>query len=358
MRYVSIMAGGSGTRLWPLSRKGMPKQMLGLVDGTSLLRLAFERAVLVVPAENVFVVTGAPYADAVAAQLPELPVANVLGEPVGRDSLNAAGWAAAVLAARDPDAVVAQLTADHLIRPAEEFARVLDRAFRLAEADAGALVTLGVVPTWPHTGFGYVHRGEPIPGFEGACQVLEFTEKPSRDRAEEFVASGQYWWNAGMFVWRVATFLDQLRALCPANYDGLRDLAAHPDRLAEIFPGLPKNSVDYAVMEPVSRGLGSAHVVSVPLDLDWRDVGGYPSVADLLPHDDDGNAVSGQVVCVDARGNVVMNTDDDSVVAVLGVEGLVVVHTPGATLVVPADQTERIKDVVAAAVAQVGPAYA
>ena len=357
MRYVVIMAGGAGTRLWPLSRKGAPKQLLPLVGGASLLRLAFERALLVVPAERILVVTGAAYAGQVAELVPELPAGNVLGEPVGRDSLNAAAWAAAVLEARDPGAVIAQVTADHVIRPAEEFARVLGEAFRLAEADPAALVTLGVVPSGPHTGYGYIRRGEAIPGFAGACRALEFTEKPSREVAEAYVASGDYWWNAGMFVWRAATFLEQLRLLCPETYRGVRELAAHPQRLGEIFPGLPKNSIDYAIMEPVSRGQGSAYVASVPLDLDWRDVGGYPSVAELLPHDDEGNATSGAVVCLGAHDNIVMNADDGGIVGVIGVSGLVIVRTPQATLVVPADQAERIKELVGA-VAELGAEFA
>ena len=168
MRYVVIMAGGSGTRLWPLSRQGTPKQLLPLVGGKSLLRLAFERSLGSVPAERVWVVTGAAYAEAVAADLPELPATNILGEPVGRDSLNAAAWPAAVLQRLDPDAVIAQVSADHVIEPVEVFAERLDVAFSLAEADADVLVTLGVVPTSAHTGYGYLHRGEAIPGRDGA----------------------------------------------------------------------------------------------------------------------------------------------------------------------------------------------
>ena len=169
MRYVVIMAGGSGTRLWPLSRQGTPKQLLPLVGGKSLLRLAFERSLGSVPAERVWVVTGAAYAEAVAADLPELPATNILGEPVGRDSLNAAAWPAAVLQRLDPDAVIAQVSADHVIEPVEVFAERLDVAFSLAEADADVLVTLGVVPTSAHTGYGYLHRGEACLLYTSRC---------------------------------------------------------------------------------------------------------------------------------------------------------------------------------------------
>jgi len=346
VRYVVIMAGGSGTRLWPLSVAGTPKQLLPLVDGKSLLRLAFERSLESVPADRVLVVTGAGYAAQVAAQLPELPAANILGEPVGRDSLNAVAWPAAVLAAADPDAVIAQVTADQLIQPVDVFAGCLETAFALAEADAGVLVTLGVVPTSPHTGYGYLHRGAAIPGFPAAHQVLRFVEKPSREVAERYLAGGDYWWNSGMFVWRAATLLEQVRLLLPATHAAVVELAAHPERLEEIFPALFKTSVDYAVMEPVSAGQGSARVVAVGLPVDWRDVGGFASLAEILPRDAHGNATSGAVVALDASGNIAVNAEDGTIVALLGVEGLVVVRTPTATLVASVEQAERIKQLV------------
>ncbi len=357
MRYVVIMAGGSGTRLWPLSRQGTPKQLLPLMDGRSLLRLAFERSLASVPAARVVVVTGAAYADQVAAQLPELPAENILGEPVGRDSLNAVAWAAAVLARRDPEAVIAQVTADHVIEPVAEFVATLEQAFALAEADPAALVTLGVVPTTPHTGYGYLHRGDPLAGYAGAYAVREFAEKPPREVAEAYLASGEYWWNAGMFVWRAATVLEQLRLLLPANHEGVTTLAAEPGRLAEIFPTLFKTSVDYAIMEPVSHGQGSAHVVAVGLAVDWKDVGGYASLAEVLTQDD-GNAVSGAVVALDSSGNVVVNADPSGLIGLIGVRDLVVVRTRTATLVVPLDQAERVKELVTEVTAQAGPQFA
>lgn len=358
MRYVVIMAGGSGTRLWPLSRQGMPKQLLPLIDGKSLLRLAFERSLASVPAAQILVVTGAAYADAVAADLPELPASNILGEPIGRDSLNAVAWPAAVLQAKDPAAVIAQVTADQVIEPIQTFTECLETAFSLAEADASVLVTLGVVPTSAHTGYGYLHRGRAIDGFAGAHEVLQFAEKPARELAETYLASGDYWWNAGMFVWRAATFLDQLRLLLPDTYTAVGDLAAEPDRLNEIFPRLFKTSVDYAVMEPVSAGRGSGHVVAVALPVSWRDVGGYASLAEILQHDDSGNAVSGPAVPLSATENIVVNTDAESVVALLGVSGLVVVRTPEVTLVARAEDAERIKELVAEVSRVAGPRFA
>ncbi|MFZ1283175.1 MAG: sugar phosphate nucleotidyltransferase [Propionicimonas sp.] len=358
MRYIVIMAGGSGTRLWPLSRQGTPKQLLPLIAGKSLLRLAFERSLASVPAAQVWVVTGAAYADQVAAMLPEVPAAQILGEPVGRDSLNAVAWPAAVIAKLDPDAVIAQITADQVIEPIDTFAARLETAFAVAEADPAALVTLGVLPTEPHTGYGYLHRGDPVAGFPGAHHVLGFTEKPAREVAESYLAQGEYWWNAGMFVWRASTILEQLRVLVPVTYEAVRELAERPERLGEVFPTLAKTSIDYAIMEPVARGATTGHVVAVGLDVDWRDVGGFASLAEVLTHDRDGNAVSGTVVGLDAHDNIVVNSDPASVIGLIGVSGLVVVRTPQATLVVPIDQAERIKALVANVTAEAGAHYA
>ena len=358
MRFAVIMAGGSGTRLWPLSRKGTPKQLLRLIDGTSLLRIAFERLGGLVPPERVLVCTGAAYADQVAAELPEVPAENILGEPEGRDSLNAVAWPAAVIAARDPDAVIAQVTADQLIEPAAVFTDTLAEAYAVAEADPLALVTLGVVPTSAHTGYGYLHRGEAVPGFEHTHRVLEFREKPDLVTASEYLASGEYWWNAGMFVWQARAFLEQLAALHPASHASVVELAAHPERLAEIFPTLHKTSVDYGIMEPVSAGAGTAHVVSVALPVQWRDVGGYASLAETLSHDAAGNALIGASVRLDATDNVIINTaGEDRLIGVLGCSGMVVVTTPSVTLVAPVDAAERVRELVALVRAEAGESY-
>ena len=311
MRYVLIVAGGSGKRLWPLSRQDMPKQLLKVVDGKSLLRIAYERLAGVVPPERILVCTGADYAGVVAAELPELDPANILGEPEGRDSLNAVAWPAAVLAARDPDAVVAVVTADQIMHPVTAFRRRCGPGFAFAEEHAEVLVTFGVVPTSPHTGYGYLRRGPSCPGIPTACAVAEFKEKPDRATAEEYLASGEYWWNSGMFVWRAATLLDQLALLQPQTYAAVTELAAAPERLAEIYPRLLKISVDYAVMEPVSQGQGTASVVAVRLPITWHDVGGFASLSEQLPRDAQGNALQGASVLVDARDNLVINNAED-----------------------------------------------
>ena len=359
MRYVLIMAGGSGKRLWPLSRQDMPKQLLRVVGGKSLLRIAYERLDGIVSADHVLVCTGADYADIVATELPELKPANILGEPEGRDSLNAVAWPAAVVAARDPDAVIAVVTSDHLMHPVSAFQSALLEAFEVAESGEDFLVTFGVVPTAPHTGYGYLRRGEILPHHPDVFSVIEFKEKPDRATAEEYLASGEYWWNSGMFVWRARTFLDQLETLQPKTHAAVLELAAAPYRLAEIYPELLKISVDYAVMEPVSRGEGSAQVVAVRLPITWHDVGGFAALGEQLPRDERGNAIHGVSVLVDARDNLVINNAEDGrVVAVVGLTDTVIVQTPQITLVCPITEAERIKELVAEVTAKLGGGYA
>ena len=359
MRFVLIVAGGSGKRLWPLSRQGMPKQLLKVVGGKSLLRLAYERVEGLVPAENILVCTGRDYAQTVAADLPELPAENILGEPEGRDSLNAVAWPAAMLAARDPEAVVAVVTADQIMSPVEAFQDALREGFAVAEEGPDTLVTFGVVPTSPHTGYGYLHRGETLAAHPDVCTVRAFKEKPERDVAEHYLASGEYWWNSGMFVWRAATLLRQLEVLQPETYEAVRRLAAEPERLGEIYPGLQKISVDYAVMEPVSQGQGTARVVAVRLPITWHDVGGFTALAEHLPQDDRGNVTQGVSVLVDAHDNLVINQSEDGrLVAVVGLSGMVIVQTPQITLVCPASEAERVKELVAKVTDQLGTTYA
>jgi mannose-1-phosphate guanylyltransferase len=329
------------------------------VNGKSLLRIAYERLAGIVPPEAVLVCTGADYAGVVRAELPEVDPSNILGEPEGRDSLNAVAWPAAVLAARDPDAVVAVVTADQIMHPVSVFRDALEKGFALAEERPDVLVTFGVVPTSPHTGYGYLHRGAALPGHPDICSVVEFKEKPDLETATEYLAGGQYWWNSGMFVWRARTLLDQLAVLQPPTHAAVTELAAAPDRLAEIYPRLVKISVDYAVMEPVSQGQGTAEVVAVRLPITWHDVGGFAALGDQLPRDAQGNARHGVSVLVDARDNLVINNAEDGrLVAVVGLSDTVIVQTPQITLVCPITQAERIKELVAEVTAQLGRSYA
>ena len=347
MRYVVIMAGGSGTRLWPLSRQGTPKQLLELFNGKSLLRLAYERVAELIPDERILICTSRTYADVVAQQLPELPAENLLGEPVGRDSLSAVAWSAAVLELRDPQAVIAMLSADHIIEPADGFRATLVRAFEVAEARERALVTMGVVPTEPHTGYGYLHRAEEVPGLPGAWRISEFREKPNRAVAQHYLDSGQYWWNAGMFVWQAVTLLAQLERLVPDTAVKVRRIAAAPELLDDLFPTLQKTSIDYAVMQPASSGVTGAEVLAVGLEAAWVDVGSFQTLAEQLLLDEQGNRVDGRTVTLDAQGCVIINASGEGhLVAALGLSNTLIVHTATATLVAPLGSTSRVRDLV------------
>jgi mannose-1-phosphate guanylyltransferase len=359
MQYGVIMAGGSGTRLWPLSRQDRPKQVLPLMEGRSLLQLSFQRLRGLLPPERIFVCTGQAYADVVCANLPELPRENLLGEPGGRDTANAVGFSSAILHQRDPDAVAAFVTADHVIEPVEDFHRSLEAAFGVIEQYPLSLVAFGIVPTHGHTGLGYIQRGDALPirkGGVGAYRVLGFKEKPDKATADRYVESNRYYWNSGMFVWRCDTVLDELSRLLPDSHQGLMKIAAAwntDDRqavLQQIYPTLPKISIDYAVMEPVSQGKGKAQVVVVEMPVDWMDVGSWPALADVLKVDAQDNAVDCDChIFVDADNNIVVSHDPGHLLAMLGVSDMIVVHTKDVTMVCPKSEAQRVKDLVARA---------
>jgi len=220
MQYGVIMAGGAGTRLWPLSRGNRPKQLLPVIQGKSLLRLSYDRLCGVLPPERIFVCTNAAFGAQVLQNLPELPKENLLGEPLGRDTANAVGFSAAVLHHRDKDAVCAIVTADHVIEPIDAFQTALRTGFEVADQEPNSLVTFGIVPTHGHTGLGYVHRGEPLKlksGAASAYRVQAFREKPDKPTADRYVESGRFYWNSGMFIWRCDTVLNELATHLPLS---------------------------------------------------------------------------------------------------------------------------------------------
>ncbi|MGY1706303.1 mannose-1-phosphate guanylyltransferase [Geodermatophilus sp. SYSU D00697] len=354
MRHAVVMAGGSGTRLWPLSRAGRPKQLLDVVAGDggsthSLLAEAFGRLETVLPAERIWVCTAARYGAQVRAALPRLRPDRLVLEPVARDTANAVGLAAALVADVDPDAELAVVSADHVIRPVERFAAALETAFDALAARPHALVTLGIRPTAPATGFGYVQKGAATE-VPGVAEAAAFREKPDRATAEEYLASGRYLWNSGMFVWRARTVLDALAEHLPESADGLARVLAVPAGaqrdavLAEVFPTLPKTSIDYAVLEPAATEPG--RVLVADLDVDWLDVGSWPALAATL-ETVEGNAVRGLAVTLDSAGNIVFSDDPEHLVAIVGVRDSVVVHTADVTMVCPVADAERVKQLLA-----------
>ncbi|HZN69678.1 MAG TPA: mannose-1-phosphate guanylyltransferase [Tepidisphaeraceae bacterium] len=355
MQYGVIMAGGAGTRLWPLSRSDRPKQLLPVVRGKSLLQLSYERLRGLLPPDRIFVCTGATHGQAVLDNLPELPRENLLGEPAGRDTANAVGFPAAILHHRDPDAVTAVVTADHVIQPVEKFQQAIQTAFDTVAAHPNALCTFGILPTYGHTGLGYIHRGEDLSSsrFNGAYKVLSFKEKPDKATADRYVETGRYYWNSGMFVWRCDTVLGELQQHLPQSYRGLMQIAQTWDTprrdavLKEVYPELPKISIDYAVMEPASQGRGKAQVVVVEMPVQWLDVGSWPALAETLNTDGHNNATDCPVcVLVDSDDNIIVSEDPAHLIATVGISDMIVVHTRDATLVCPKREAQRVKELV------------
>lgn len=348
MRHAVVLAGGLGTRLWPLSTAGRPKQLVPLVDGRSLLDLAAERAAAVA-GENVWLATGRALVDAAGGAVPGFSPARVIVEPSGRDTLAAVCLAMATIAAADPEAVVVVLTADHVIRPLPELVEALQAGLALAEADPSALVTFGVVPTAPETGFGWLELGA---AQDAGFRLTAFREKPPLAAAEQMLTAGadRYLWNSGMFAWRAATLLRAAEEFAPEHAAAATTLANDPGATAA-WEALPKLSVDHGVMEPASAGAAFA-VLAVPLSAEWRDVGSWTAYADLVEPDPAGNAVAGTAVVLDSTDCVVVSDDPAHVVALLGVDGLVVVRTADATLVCRADDVQRVKALQALVAAQ------
>ncbi len=341
--WAVVPAGGAGTRLWPVSRSAVPKFLHDLNgDGRSLLQHTVDRLTPLVE-DRLLIVTGVDHREAVLAQLPDVDPGSVVAEPAPRDSMAAIGLAAAMLERADPLAVMGSFAADHVVADPAAFEGAVARAVAVAREDW--LVTLGITPTHAATGFGYIHLGEALPDHPGAHRAAAFVEKPSADVAQQYVDGGSHRWNAGMFLARPRVLLDLLAEGDPAFAERLRTIAAEPERLDELWVKLPKIALDHAVAEPAAA---AGRVAVVPVDPGWDDIGDFDALAGLLGADEGRLSVLGDeslVRAIASTGLVVPGSG--RLVALVGLDDVVVVDTPDALLVTSREHAQRVKEIVA-----------
>ena len=337
-----IMAGGRGERFWPVSRERCPKQFLSLTDdGETLIQKTVRRLLPLVAPEDVYIAANTAYSGLIAAQLPEIPPGNILTEPCSRNTAPCIGLAAGIFARLYGDAVMMVFPSDHLIREETQFRDDLRTAVRAAEE--GHLVTLGIPPAYPETGYGYLHCEA---GDGEVCNVTQFMEKPPRETAEQLVQSGEWLWNAGMFVWRVGAIRVALQKHQPALFAQVETIAdawgpsAYADMLAKLYPALPSVSVDVGVMEQAEN------ICAVPCRFGWDDVGSWRAIERIGAADQEGNCLHGDVVTVDSTGCTV--SGQEKLIAVLGLREIIIVDTPDALLVCSKRSTQDIKKLTAA----------
>jgi mannose-1-phosphate guanylyltransferase len=347
MLHGVIMAGGGGTRFWPRSRQKRPKQFLTLTGERSLLQQAFDRIEAQVPREATWVITSAAHRQETSNQLPELATDHVIGEPCGRDTAACIALGAALISRRDHQATMLIMPADHVIEPVQEFRRAVHVAEQTLEEHAGALLTFGIPPNYPAAGYGYIHRGPELARRQGigVYQVRAFREKPNHDLAERFIASGEYFWNSGIFVWKAATILNELRerqARLFAAVQRIADAWAAKEREAVLrreYEGLERISIDFAVMEQAKDVL----VVEAPYR--WDDVGSWLALERMHPQDVDGNTVLGTHCGLKTKGCVIV-ADPGQLVATVGVENLLIIQDGDATLVADRRDEGAVKQLV------------
>ncbi len=346
-RFTVILAGGRGERFWPHSRLHRPKHLLPIVGDTPLLKQTIDRLGDTVPHENIYVLTNREQRKSVLEICPQLSSQQVIGEPVGRDTTAATGLATLLVKNRDPDAIFAMLASDHIIHDTARFQADLNVAFETAESEK-ALVTIGIKPTNPATGYGYIQKGKVEKEISGKniYQVTRFVEKPNLKTAETYLKSGEYYWNASMFVWQVPVITNALAVHRPQLWDVFKEIdqrLAKGDELDllldEYYPKIEKISIDYAVMEKAER------VLTIESAFDWYDVGEWPAIERHYEADEHGNIAHGTMIAQDASGNIVFNTDD-RLTALIGVKDIIIAQTPDATLVCHKSQAQDIKKLV------------
>ncbi len=355
-RYVVIMAGGRGERFWPESRLARPKQLLPIVGDAPMLRQTLDRLKGLIPAENCFIITNREQLDAVREICDDLDPSKLIGEPVGRDTAAAVSLACLLVEREDPEASFAILPADAVIHDDACFRSTLEAAFLAAETNS-MIITVGIKPSHPATGYGYIRKGEAIGSFanQSLIAVSQFVEKPALETARQYLSDGGYCWNAGMFIWQVATIRRALQTHTPSLWQSMQGIAEGLDQgqtladcLDHYYPNMEKISIDYAVIEK-ARDVGM-----IEASFDWDDVGEWPAVARHYPSDADGNVVRGDAQLTAAAGNIVYSRSDTHLIGLLGVKDLIVVHTADATLICHKDAAQDIKQMVKDLSAQPG----
>ncbi|MGE5373516.1 MAG: mannose-1-phosphate guanylyltransferase [Bacteroidota bacterium] len=346
--YAVIMAGGGGTRLWPVSRKESPKQLLPLLGQETLFQSTVDRLENLFPPERILVVTVAEQARQMQVQAPAIPVENYIIEPLPRGTASVVALAAAVLKKRDPQAAMAILTADHFIRNKDLFRYLIRTAFQVASKEY--LVTLGITPTSPSTGYGYIEQGEPLEGEYQypAYQVKRFREKPDHEAAEQMIRSGTHSWNSGMFVWKADVVLAEIERQMPALFSTVGEILdawntpKQDQALQSLWPGLKSQTIDYGIMEKAER------VAVLPADgLGWSDVGSWDSLFEVLFPDDDGNvSVNAQNLMIDTHNTLVYGSSNGRLIVTIGLDDTVIVDSGDVLLLCKTDQSQRVRDVV------------
>ena len=346
MLHAVIMAGGSGTRFWPQSRKRTPKQLLRLAGSRTMIQQTADRCRGWVDPSRLWIVTNEVQAEATIGQLPEVPPRNVLREPAARNTAPCVGLAAIQILEQDPDGIMFVMPADHVIQTDEAFAAAARKAVETIKGDDSKLVLFGVIPTFPAIGYGYIERGELLSSVAPRLyRVNAFREKPHRTLAEEYLRDGRFFWNCGIFCWKAQTIIDLLKQHEPELHAGLMRIASgiHDGRDTEIiaaeFPTLKSISIDYAVLERAQN------VVVIEAPFQWDDVGSWLSLPRLNGSDAEGNTIDGPFCGVDTQGCIIRTTDNH-LIATLGLRNVIIVHTSDATLVVDAAQSERIKEIL------------
>jgi mannose-1-phosphate guanylyltransferase len=346
-----LLAGGRGTRFWPRSRMRTPKQILNIVGTKTMLGETVARLAPLVPAKNIWVVTNTEQARAVRREMAKAPASQILAEPVGRNTAAAIGLAAMHLARKHGDALMAVLPSDAHVEDAEGYRKLVRAALEQAQ-EPGQMVVLGITPTRPETGYGYIESGgaSAWPNGTPSYVVRRFTEKPELDVARKYVASGKYFWNAGMFFWRVSTFLENLKKYLPATHQALEELAEtigterYRKTLGRVYPQLENISVDYAVMERATRAAGARQVSVIPANIGWSDVGSWAAVYELLAAKAGANVSAGDAFTIDAEGNYFWSPK--KFVGAIGINDVVLVETDDAVLLCARERSQDVGKIV------------